>query len=163
MAHEPQPNRYQSLKDAHRQVAEDEEKRRVAEETQRQRDIGGPEHDPDTPEGKIEAKQKALAEQVSNKRIDAREATYQLRRYENELEMQFRQNRPSTGKDGAEGATRTEKEASNARPAAGVEMTESRMRRLERLRSIQRDLEEQRLQREADGNSASRPAAGRTR
>jgi hypothetical protein len=102
---EREPNLYEPLHETHRRVAEDEEKRRLAEQEQArsasaqpepepdrpgtelrpQRPEAAPEHDPNSPEVRLAAKEQELQEQVRLGRINSGEMIYQLRQFDNEL------------------------------------------------------------------------------
>ena len=104
MRTEREPNRYEPLNETRRRVAEEEEKRRLAEQDQArsatgqpapepyrpgtelrpQRPETAPDHDPDSPEARLAAKEQELQEQVRLGRIKPGEMIYQLRRFDNE-------------------------------------------------------------------------------
>jgi hypothetical protein len=108
---EREPNRYEPLNETHRRVAEEEEKRRLAEQDQAlsasaqpdpepyrpgpeprpQRPETAPDHDPDSPEARLAAKEQELQEQVRLGRINPGEMIYQLRRFDNELRIEIEQ------------------------------------------------------------------------
>jgi hypothetical protein len=108
---EREPNRYEPLNETHRRVAEEEEKRRLAEQDQArsasaqpesepfrpgtelrpQRPETAPDHDPDSPEARLAAREQELQEQVRLGKIKPGEMIYQLRRFDNELRIEIEQ------------------------------------------------------------------------
>jgi len=103
---EREPNRYEPLNETHRRVAEEEEKRRLAGQDQArsapsqpepdrpgteprpQRPEATPEHDPNSPEARLAAKEQEHQEQVRLGRIKPCEMIYQLRRFDNQLTVE---------------------------------------------------------------------------
>jgi hypothetical protein len=99
---EREPNRYEPLNETHRRVAEEEEKRRLAEQDQARsapaqpepephRSATEPEHDPDSPEARLAARQEELEEKVRLRQITPSEMVYQLRRFDNQLSVEIAQ------------------------------------------------------------------------
>ena len=109
MRTEREPNRYEPLNEAHRRVAEEEDKRRLAgqeharsataqpepapfrpgTEPRPQRPEAGPEHDPDSPEARLAAKEQELQKQVALGRINSSEMIHELRQFDNELRIEI--------------------------------------------------------------------------
>ena len=204
MRTEREPNRYEPLNETHRRVAEEEEKRRLAEQDQARsppvereaepvRPGAEPDHDPDSPEARLAAKEQELEEKVRLGRITRSEMSYQLGRFDNELTVEMarggtpslapRPDTPGNREDeivaGGERAepqspqptydardqgrddpsrrvpeTRIEREAAAAEYeiTGRGEMTDARAARLERLRGIDRDIENEGRENEGKGS-----------
>lgn len=121
MRSEREPNRYEPLNETHRRVAEEEEKRRLAEQEQArsasahpepepyrpgteltpQRPETAPEHDPDSPEARLAAREQELQEQVRLGRINSSEMIYQLRQFDNELRLEIEHSGKPPLRDGS--------------------------------------------------------------
>lgn len=121
---EREPNRYEPWNETHRREAEEEEKRRLAEQDQArsasaqsepqplrpgtelrpQRPEATPEHDTDSPEARLAAREQELQEQVRLGRINSSEMIHQLRQFDNELriEIEHGQMPPLRDRSGAE-------------------------------------------------------------
>lgn len=172
MSDERKPNQYEALNETHRQVHEEEEKRRTAEA----------EKEANSPEAHLAAMEAELAEKVRLGRISKGEMNYLLSRFDNQLvtEMNVEDAQKArdaaafdraTPNDGADQSRDNDNRSGGEKEAGDQEhefmnrgeMTEARSARLARLRTITQELARDQPERDGNESDLSHESGDRSR